>query len=185
MQRVTNSWSENSATWITQPTVTTVDEVILPQSISGTQDYTNIDVTNMVRQMINNNNQNYGFSLKLTNENYYARLIFASGDNPDQGKHPLLEVCYTIATSVQETDVPFTISVFPNPFKDEVNISIATKIANAQFNLYDVLGKVVYTKSNLYGNQFHFDCPKIASGMYFYNLIESGIEISKGKLMKN
>ena len=185
LQRVTNSWSENSATWITQPTVTTVDEVILPQSISGTQDYTNIDVTNMVRQMINNNNQNYGFSLKLTNENYYARLIFASGDNPDQGKHPLLEVCYTIATSVQETDVPFTISVFPNPFKDEVNISIATKIANAQFNLYDALGKVVYTKSNLYGNQFHFDCPKIASGMYFYNLIESGIEISKGKLMKN
>ena len=185
LQRITSSWSENTATWNNQPSFTVVDQVVLPQSISGTQDYTNIDVTNMVRVMINNNNQNYGFMIKLTNENYYSRLIFASGDNPDIGKHPLLEVCYTITTSVQEAVAPSNISVYPNPFNDEVNISISSTIANAQFNLYNVLGEKVYTKSDLNGNQFHIDCPKIANGIYFYDLFENGIEISRSKLLKN
>ena len=34
--------------------------------------------------------------LKLTVENYYARMIFASGDNPVSYMHPQLQVCFTV-----------------------------------------------------------------------------------------
>src|SRR6185503_16267194 len=70
LQRITSSWSENTVTWNNQPSITTTDETILPQSTSGTQDYTNLDVTAMVQQMLATVND--GFLLKLTNEVEYA-----------------------------------------------------------------------------------------------------------------
>ncbi|MBK6839656.1 MAG: DNRLRE domain-containing protein [Bacteroidetes bacterium] len=63
---------ENTVTWNNQPSTTTTDEVILAQSTSGTQDYTNMDVTPIVQEMVSDQAMNYGFVLKLTNETFYA-----------------------------------------------------------------------------------------------------------------
>lgn len=99
IQRVTSPWTESSVTWNNQPSTTTTDEVVIPQSITGTDDYLNLDVTAMVQQMISNPTYNFGFMIKATNESPYARMFFASGDNPDSSKHPTLSITFTIPSS--------------------------------------------------------------------------------------
>ena len=95
LERVTSPWSEHSITWNNQPTTTTQNEVIFPQSTSGFQDYTNMDVTAMVQDMISNKPEAYGFALHLSTEQYYAQLLFATGDYADASKHPALQITYT------------------------------------------------------------------------------------------
>lgn len=95
LQRITSPWSEHSINWNNQPSTTTQNEVILQQSTSGFQDYTNIDVTGLVQDMISNKPQAYGFALHLSNEQYYSQMIFATGDYPDAQLHPTLQVTYT------------------------------------------------------------------------------------------
>ncbi len=114
LQRVTSGWTEKTVTWNTQPTTTTTDQVILPQSTSGTQDYPNMDVTAMVQQMIGSPGANRGFLLRLTTETQYARLIFASGDYPDVSKHPTLQVCYL--TPSTSTEITLNLKVFLQGF---------------------------------------------------------------------
>lgn len=48
LSRITSSWDESFVTWNNQPTITTENEVFLSESSSSTQDYLNIDVTNLI-----------------------------------------------------------------------------------------------------------------------------------------
>jgi len=93
IQKVTSDWEELTVTWNTQPTTTDIGEIVLPASDSSSQDYT-IDMSEMVQEMIANPESNYGFMLKLQNENYYRRTLFASSDNVLSSKHPKLIISY-------------------------------------------------------------------------------------------
>ncbi|HKR05071.1 MAG TPA: DNRLRE domain-containing protein, partial [Bacteroidia bacterium] len=117
LQRIISPWSEHSINWNNQPAVTTQNEVILPQSSSGFQDYTNMDVTAMVQDMISNKPAAYGFALHLSTEQYYAHLIFATGDYGDATKHPSLQITYT----------------YPNPC---INLQLAAPDEDATIDTY-------------------------------------------------
>ncbi len=184
IQRVTSPWTENTITWNNRALSTLQNEVILPSSISGTQDYENIDVTNIVRQMLVNTNQNYGFSLKLTDEIFYSRMIFASGDNPDSSKHPLLEVCYSLITSDNEVKNNNDINIYPTIFQDRINISLKMNTDDSRFNLYNSLGQLVFSAEKLIGNKFSFQLPLISNGLYFYELKDKSSVVAVGKLEK-
>ncbi|MFH1320788.1 MAG: DNRLRE domain-containing protein [Bacteroidota bacterium] len=97
LQRVTSPWDEMTVTWNTQPAITTVNQVILPQSTSPNEDYLNIDVTALVQDMIDNPSSSFGFMLRLQTEIEFRALIFASSDNADPTNWPKLEICYSIA----------------------------------------------------------------------------------------
>ncbi|GAB5418256.1 MAG: hypothetical protein Crog4KO_16390 [Crocinitomicaceae bacterium] len=94
IQRVTSFWEENTVTWNTQPSTTAVNEVILAQSLNDYQDYTNIDVTAMMQDMVNDPANSFGFRLSMITAAYYRSLIFASSDHPDPNKHPRLTIVY-------------------------------------------------------------------------------------------
>lgn len=96
LKRVTSAWDENLVTWNNQPTTTNVGEVVLPESVSDTQNYLNIDVTNLAKGMIADSTTNFGFMLKLQTEEYYRSMLFASSDNDDPSVHPKLDVYYTL-----------------------------------------------------------------------------------------
>ena len=98
LQRVTSAWSESSITWSNQPTVSMMYIDTLLESTSPNQDYLNIDVATLVQAMVDSGN--YGFSLRLMIEQEYARMFFASGDNPDSSARPLLNINYTAPTIV-------------------------------------------------------------------------------------
>ena len=94
LQRITSAWQENTVTWNTQPSVTSNDQVQLARSISNTQDYLDIDVTTLTKEMFANQNLNYGFMLRLVTEELYRCIVFASSDCLDPAIWPQLVVTY-------------------------------------------------------------------------------------------
>ncbi|MCP4123327.1 MAG: DNRLRE domain-containing protein [Bacteroidetes bacterium] len=95
LQRVVTDWDESSVTWNTQPDVTTINQVTLAQSISTTQDYVDIDVTQLIQDMVDDPSESHGFLLRLITEIEYRKMIFASSDHASAGLQPRLVVTYT------------------------------------------------------------------------------------------
>jgi hypothetical protein len=94
INKITDAWSETGVTWVNQPSTTTLHQALLPASTSATQNYNNIDVTDLVQDFVNDPLMNYGMMLQLATESSYRSLVFASSDNQDSTIHPKLEVTY-------------------------------------------------------------------------------------------
>ncbi len=94
IQRVIVPWTYNLVTWNNQPSTTTQNQCILPQSVTPTQDYLNIDVTPLINDIFNNLSSNYGLLLKLQNEMLTNGLVFCSSDHTNPNKHPYIEITY-------------------------------------------------------------------------------------------
>lgn len=90
LQVITEPWDEHTITWNNQPPTSTINQVVIPASTCQFEDYTNIVITSMVQEMINEPSTNYGFMIKLNNENYYRSMLFGSSDYPDETKRPVL-----------------------------------------------------------------------------------------------
>lgn len=101
IRRIITDWDENTVTWNTQPTITNINEVSIPESISATQDYT-LNVTALVQDMVSYPSSSFGFQIRLLSEQYYRSLIFSSSDNADASNHPKLVVNYTDVSGIQE-----------------------------------------------------------------------------------
>lgn len=94
IKQVSGTWSESAITWNNQPAVTETDKVAIPASTSQYgYDALDIDITNMVKDMVNNATNN-GFCIMLQNEVYYRSITFASSDNVDAAKRPKLVITY-------------------------------------------------------------------------------------------
>lgn len=91
--------------------------------------------------------------------------------------HPLT----TSVTDIVNTEV----SVYPNPFTDNVTFSIgkAVTLSNAEIHIYDVVGKEVKLISNVQSHELTIDRTGLSSGMYVYKLINKGELIGSGKLI--
>jgi len=172
IQRVTSAWTENTVTWNNQPSSTSADQVILPQSTSGTQDYLNINVTAMVQQMINNPAMDYGFLLRLITENPYSQLLFASGDNPDTSKHPTLQICYTTLTPVNEFENITSISIYPNPSNGIINISTGKIITDGNIEIYDAFGGLSLKEQISNETHKRLELKNVVAGMYFVRIFD-------------
>ncbi|MEO8087432.1 MAG: DNRLRE domain-containing protein [Bacteroidota bacterium] len=171
VQRITSAWTENTVTWNNQPATTGADEVILAQSTSGTQDYTHLDVKAMVQEMVNSGNN--GFLIKLTNETYYANLIFASGDNPDNSRHAKLEICFSFPTVVDEINSTEGLVIYPVPANGQFTVENKN---NAEMNveIVNVLGEMVLPAITLEAKQAQTIQTSIPAGIYFVR--ETGSE---------
>jgi hypothetical protein len=96
LERITTPWNEFTVTWNTQPSTSIENRVELPISTSRTQNYLDVNVTQLVSDMIANRSTSYGFMLKLQTEQTYRIMNFCSSDHPNQALHPKLEIRYTV-----------------------------------------------------------------------------------------
>ena len=95
IQRVIESWQENTINWDNQPNTTTINQVLIPPCTTNTQDYIDLDVTELVKDIIVSPDGNNGFLIKMEDEiNYYKSVLFASSDHIDANLHPKLVVVY-------------------------------------------------------------------------------------------
>jgi len=94
LQRITEGWEEDDVTWNNQPQAHTVNQVTLAKSTSPTQDYLDIEVTNIVQDMVDNPSSNYGFLFRLETEEYYRRMCFAASNHTDPALRPTLVITY-------------------------------------------------------------------------------------------
>src|SRR5262249_45778095 len=146
VRRITSSWDEATVTWNTQPTTTTQNQIMLPPSTSNTQDYTNIDVTTLVQDMINNPAQSFGFLLQLVTEAYYRSVMFASSDHSNPALHPLLQICFDYPTGVVENEYSSgSFNIYPNPVNDKLEIR-NPKSEIRKIEIYNNIGERIFSQ---------------------------------------
>ncbi|HKR05912.1 MAG TPA: DNRLRE domain-containing protein [Bacteroidia bacterium] len=183
LNKVTGPWNEYTVTWNTMPGVSTVNQVYFPASTSATQDYTNMDVTTLVQDMVTNPATNYGFMLQLVTEQYYRKLIFASSDHADPAKHPLLEICYTVPVGIMPVQNENHISVIQDFNTGTVTVRSPLDFEpGSSISLFNPAGQLVSKFDNLKGQTFTFTKPGVSRGIYFYQLVNPP-EILNGKLI--
>ncbi|MFN8438385.1 MAG: DNRLRE domain-containing protein [Cytophagales bacterium] len=90
---VTSSWSENSVTWNTQPTFAPNSTVSISQT--GLYDSIEVDITQLVKKIVNDNQPNYGFMHKLDVEDPYSSFEYTSSDYSVATNRPKLTVTYS------------------------------------------------------------------------------------------
>jgi hypothetical protein len=162
LNRVTSSWSEGAVTWNTQPTSTTLNQVVIPGSSSTSQNYT-VNVTSLTQDMLTN--INYGFMLKMQDEvNYYKSLMFASSDNANSAtKCPVLTISYINQTGINDIVNNAVLSVYPNPFENELTFTCSDYIENVI--IVDALGKE-FINQNIGSNSIVLK-DQLSAGIYF------------------
>jgi hypothetical protein len=101
LERITSPWNEGTVTWRTQPATTTRNRVEIPESTYPTQNYSDIDVTQLINDIVENPHAGFGFMLKLQSEEYYRTLNFCSSNHPVSAFRPKLEITYTLPVTGQ------------------------------------------------------------------------------------
>ncbi len=96
LERVIENWSESGIAWYDQPAVTEENAVFLPSSDSANQNYTNIDVTQLIQDMYSNPESSFGIRLSLTEEIIWRSMILASSDHINPDLWPSLIIKYDI-----------------------------------------------------------------------------------------
>lgn len=158
IQRVTTAWDESTLIWNNQPPTTTENRVELPQSNSPTQDYTDINVTNLVIDMLTSYDGNNGFMLSMKNEfDPYKSVLLASSDHLNNSLHPEIEVCWIVdTTSIGDIGyIDHSLNIYPNPSGGLFEVSIAEyNLSEFDLEIYSISGQKVTEFSILNDNQF-------------------------------
>jgi len=79
-----------------------------------------------------------------------------------------------------------TISVFPNPFANQVTLSIASennRFTNLSVEITDVIGNAVIKRNDFVGNIITIDRGNLIDGIYFYKIYSSNTVIGTGRLI--
>jgi len=84
----------------------------------------------------------------------------------------------------ENENISESVSVFPNPFSTSVTIVINSKLQtlNPELILFDVLGNEVF-KSTIPDNRLKISRGEMASGIYFYRVLDKGKILGSGKII--
>jgi hypothetical protein len=185
LQRITTSWGENTVTWNTQPQTTTVNQVLIPSTTSSTQNFIDIDVTQLVSDMVNNPTSSFGFLFKQQTEQFYRKLVFASSDHPVDSLHPKLEVCIQSTVGVNLSIDNNSFRIYPNPSKDKITIEYnQLKAEQVQIKLYSMEGRVLMEKT-LLSNKMQIDVSDFSKGVYIVQVQSDKSGIARQKFVIN
>jgi hypothetical protein len=169
IQKITEFWEEDIATWSNQPKTTIINQVILNYPTEPTQDFLNIDILELFNDLTKNN---YGLLLKLKEETPTNALLFCSSDNVNSKKHPYLDVCFT--QKLKQPDVTNLIcdfTYYPNPSNQKLFL---------KFNYFDETTKTkcqIYSISGQFIKEYELSYPitiidleHFTSGMYIIDI---------------
>lgn len=92
IRRINSNWDPLTATWQTQPSAETTNQVLIPHTNEQFLDLVDIDVKSLVTRMHTINN--YGFMISLQDEVYYNNRNFCSSKHANAAKHPKLVITY-------------------------------------------------------------------------------------------
>ena len=94
LSRVTGAWNEYSITWNNMPGITTSNRVSIPAPSDGYSPMS-ADVTGLVKDILNSEEGNNGFEMRLQTEQKYRSVRYASTQHNDANRWPKLTVTYT------------------------------------------------------------------------------------------
>ncbi|MBD3638023.1 MAG: DNRLRE domain-containing protein [Crocinitomicaceae bacterium] len=104
VSRVTSDWEEQIVTANSHPTITTTNQVNIPETNPTGYVFRddNIDILNFVQYWQSNPSENYGFELALNSftEVPWVRLIYGSSDVSTLSERPIFELSFDVKPSV-------------------------------------------------------------------------------------
>ncbi|MBL0104671.1 MAG: DNRLRE domain-containing protein [Bacteroidetes bacterium] len=179
IQRVTSPWTESTVTWNNQPSVSSNNSVTIGPSVSGAEDFPNIDVTALVQDMVNDPTNSYGFRLSQAFEQAYGRMLFASGDNPDTSRLPKLQVCYVGTDGINDLSSNDHISIYPNPANSELNIKWSPEENYTSITICDALGQIIHSENCSRYKSSTINVSNWSRGVYFLTLLKADGRVTK------
>ena len=84
--------------------------------------------------------------------------------------------------SVDENQLAESVSVFPNPAQDVMNISLGNlQAANMQVSIYSITGQLVLEPQRMQGNVVSLNVSELSAGLYMVQIqdTDSGIFTTK------
>ncbi|MBE0637814.1 MAG: DNRLRE domain-containing protein [Bacteroidales bacterium] len=181
IQRITSPWQEDEITWNDQPAITNTNRVAIPFSTTSDQDYPDILVTRLVRDLLNDSDNGFGFRMCLQVESFYRYMEFYSSDETNPQFHPELSVWYTLNPYVdifeQSQD---NISIYPNPTNGLVNIDLADHPIHS-VEIFSAAGKLLIVKTvDQMSRNLSVNLSGYPDGLYFMRFHnEEGTTIKK------
>ncbi len=126
--------------------------------------------------------QNISVEVSAVNCTGAGHWIYCYFDGVCTAVTPTIMAC-GLTTGIKESSSNNSnISVWPNPAKDNVNISLnATN--DTELFIYDLVGKLVMYKKDLQ-NENSISIRNLNQGLYFYNIVENNRSIKTGKIIK-
>lgn len=175
LQRITTPWSTSGLNWTGRPSATNTHVVSLPASTSQTQNYT-INVSQMVKDMLDSPSRSFGFMLSLQNENTYRSLIFASCHHADSNLRPKLIINYTTPTAVPAANTNVTdVRIYPNPAKGTLYVDFINGSASkVSLQMTDAAGRIVQERMEAIkpSGQIMLDISHLPHGIYHLRIGE-------------
>ena len=146
LRRVTEPWEAETVTWNTQPAATPVNQVAIGAPSTGTSNFEEIDVTQLVKDMIQYGNN--GFQLIIQNESPYKSVYIGTSENTydDGANRPKLEITYEGGTSGGSGDVTSV-----NGLKGDVVLSLSNS-SNGTNRTINISGTGAGTTINVADN---------------------------------
>lgn len=124
LHQVTSEWSEQKVTWLNQPSYAEMGKVYIPESTTADQDYLRINVTEIFKNQLKENN--FGFLIKLKTESYYRMMSFCSSDHENPQKHPQLTILYKETNPI--IDTCYTFQPGPRDGKDAILHGLTSEV---------------------------------------------------------
>jgi hypothetical protein len=95
IRRITSDWQSTDITWNNQPEYTIEGESLNPSSTDDKQNY-EIDITYIIKDIVEKKIVNYGFLIMLKQESFYRQICFASNSYHNQLLRPILRIRYQL-----------------------------------------------------------------------------------------
>ena len=95
---------------------------------------------------------------------------------------PDFGLALNLALSVEKEKMD-VFSVYPNPVKNTLQISFPSNVEKANFQLYNILGKLVMNKAILRNNET-INLEQLTSGIYIIKVQSSNLDLNTFKLIK-
>ena len=76
------------------------------------------------------------------------------------------------------------IAIYPNPTNGNLNIWCETRGAGYEIEIYDLMGRVVFSKT-LTDNKTSINLSQLSKGMYYYKVLNNAVSVKSDKLIIN
>lgn len=175
LRRITTPWSADSVVWEKSPDFTHHNQILLPV-VTENQNLLDINVTELIKDMVQNPESGLGFILMQRFEYPYVCMNFASGICPDTSKRPLLVITF-------DSPTPVEISTFTSVINGRIATikwTTVTELNNSGFEIQRRYPESISDWKKIgfvYGNgnsnapvEYTYEDKNLNSGRYKYRL---------------
>jgi hypothetical protein len=173
LQEVIEDWIPNTVTWCDQPNINLNNQILIPCNSFINQNMVKIDLTNMLSNM-HNQGLNYGFKIRMVNEQPFNSATFVSSNFPQPSMWPDLKICYSLPVGQLDLSrkLKYTLITGENSTRLVVNLSTPMLL-----KIYDSNGRIVLQDEFI--NLYEISRDRLKAGFYIIEINDPASNIKE------